>query len=126
MKVIIAGSRQPYQDHPPIYYVGDAMAMARSRGIIPTEIVSGGARGVDLAGEMWAAENNLPIKRFIPDWSIGKQAGFLRNIEMAEYGDALVAIWDGRSRGTAHMIAQADARDLNIFVYYPEAIKQPT
>ena len=124
MKVIVAGSRQLWQDHPPIYYVGEAMCLAKKRGIIPTEIVSGGARGVDLAGGEWAAENNLPVKRFIPDWSFGKQAGLLRNLQMAKYADALVAIWDGSSRGTAHMIDHAEGMGLKVFVhnlseYYP-------
>ena len=43
--------------------------------------------------------------RFEPDWDrYGRGAGFRRNTEMAEHADALVAVWDGASRGTKHMI----------------------
>lgn len=69
-----------------------------------TEIVSGTARGVDQLGEKWAQECNIPIKRFKPDWNIGKKAGPLRNIDMGNYADALIALRLDDSRGTTHMI----------------------
>lgn len=119
MKVIIAGSRQLFQDNPPIYYVGEAMALAKQEGITPTLVVSGGARGVDKAGEEWAGENNLPIKRFTPDWDgLGKGAGLVRNNEMADYADALVAVRYGgeTSRGTTHMINVAKVKGLLVLV----------
>lgn len=69
------------------------------------EIVEGGARGADRMGFEYARANTLPHKRFNANWDThGKKAGFMRNIEMAEYADALAAYWDGESKGTAHMI----------------------
>jgi hypothetical protein len=69
------------------------------------EIVCGGARGADSLGEKWGIANGVPIKYFFPKWEeFGKAAGHIRNAEMAEYGDFLVAFWDGQSRGTANMI----------------------
>lgn len=69
------------------------------------EIVEGGARGADRMGYEYARANTLAHKRFNADWDThGKKAGILRNIEMAEYADALVAFWDGTSRGSLHMI----------------------
>jgi hypothetical protein len=69
-------------------------------------VISGGARGVDLLGERFAREFDLPILQFIPDWQFhGRRAGVLRNIEMAKVAGALVAVWDGASRGTEHMIS---------------------
>ena len=121
MKLIIAGSRQIG-----INANGDQMSLSplitklvKSKGWDVTEVVSGGARGVDLAGEMWAQENGILIKQFIPDWNgyAGKRAGFVRNTQMAGYADALLAIWDGESRGTAHMVKAAAARKLHTFVY---------
>jgi hypothetical protein len=83
-----------------------------------TEVVSGGARGVDTYGTDWALERNIPIKLFRPDWDkFGKGAGFIRNTQMAEYADALVAVWDGQSKGTAHMIKTMEALGKPVYVY---------
>jgi len=70
-----------------------------------TEIVSGTARGVDTMGELYANTYNIPIRRFPANWSkYGKAAGPIRNREMAEYADMLIAVWDGKSPGTGSMI----------------------
>lgn len=115
MKVIIAGSRNVPQDHQPIYYVADAYVKS---GFSATEIVSGGCRGIDLAGEEFANERKIPIKRFNPDWSAhGKAAGPMRNIQMSEYGDALIALWDGVSKGTRNMIQLAELKGLKVYIY---------
>lgn len=110
VKVVIAGSRTIVDYN----VVTHAM---RASGLVPTEIVSGGARGVDWLGEQWAATRGLPIRRFPADWIIGRHAGFLRNTDMAEYADALVAVWDGNSRGTAHMIEAMRKRGKRVFVW---------
>lgn len=111
MKTIIAGSRDN------ITY-DDVVAAMKLCGWVPTEVVSGTARGVDIFGEIWAEENNIPIKRFRPDWNKhGKGAGFIRNAQMAEYADALVAIWDGQSKGTKNMIDSASKKGLNVFIH---------
>lgn len=74
---------------------------------VPT-IVSGGARGADKLGEVYAKDNGYNLRIFPADWNThGYKAGFLRNEEMAEYADALAAFWDGKSRGTKHMISTA-------------------
>jgi hypothetical protein len=78
-------------------------------------IISGTCRGADLLGEQYARENNLPVYRFPANWKkYGKTAGYLRNRKMAEKADALVAFWDGKSRGTANMITLARGRQLQI------------
>jgi hypothetical protein len=70
-----------------------------------TEVVHGGARGIDEAAGRWAAYMGLPVRVFPADWtSFGRSAGPRRNREMAQYADRLVAIWDGKSRGTGNMI----------------------
>jgi hypothetical protein len=93
----------------------------KESGFAITEVVSGNARGVDKLGELWAVRNNISIKLFIPRWraidgSIDKRAGLVRNAEMAQYADALVAVWDGRSKGTKHMIYIAKARGMQVYV----------
>lgn len=113
MKVIIAGSRD-IED----YELIDVAV--RESGFTVTEVVSGTARGVDKLGEQWAEEYNIPIKRFKPDWSIGRSAGIIRNTEMVAYADALIAIWDGYSRDTKHMIDYAKSRGLMVYVLIME------
>ncbi len=98
MKVIIAGSRHIHS------YVILKQAVQCSMFII-TEVVSGNAPGVDRLGERWALDNNVTVRPFPAKWGeYGNAAGPIRNIAMAHYADALVAVWDGRSKGTKHMI----------------------
>lgn len=83
-----------------------------------SEVVSGGASGVDALGERWGHENMLPVTRFPADWGKhGNAAGPIRNREMASYAHALVAIWDGKSRGTSNMIDEARRRNLTVVVH---------
>ena len=66
---------------------------------------SGDAAGADTMGARWANNNNIPIKHFPAEWDrYGKSAGYIRNAEMGEYADALIAFWNGHSTGTKHMI----------------------
>lgn len=82
-----------------------------------TEVVSGCARGVDRLGEQWAQMRSIPIKRFPANWDRdGRSAGPIRNRQMANYAEALVAIWDGESKGTKNMIEEAERRGLVVFV----------
>jgi hypothetical protein len=68
-------------------------------------IVSGGASGIDKMAEKYARENDIPIRVINADWdSIGKRAGYVRNQQVIKSADAVLAIWDGSSKGTAHAI----------------------
>ena len=111
MKTIIAGSRG--MDN----YDFIKTTIIES-GFEITEVVSGGARGVDRLGERYAKEMGIPIKQFIPDWDgLGKKAGHVRNREMGDYADALIALWDGESKGTKGMIEYANKKGLKVYVY---------
>jgi len=113
MKTIIAGSRNniEYQD------VLTAIRECPWSSEI-TEVVAGKARGVDTLGEQWAIENNISIKEFPADWKkFGKSAGHRRNEQMGDYADALIAVWDGESKGTKHMIDYSKNKRLRVFIY---------
>ena len=70
-----------------------------------TEIVSGGAKGADALGKRYAQENGLKYTEFAPDYArYQRRAPLMRNVEIAEYSDYVIALWDGKSRGTAHAI----------------------
>lgn len=72
-----------------------------------TEIVSGGADGVDKAAEEVAGILSLPVRRFLPDYRrYGSRAPLCRNIQIVEYADRVIAFWDGKSRGTRHCIIE--------------------
>ena len=89
-------------------------------------IISGGANGADKLGEQFANECDLKLKVFAANWDrYGRRAGYMRNVEMAEYaGDkennesygALIAFWDGQSKGTKHMIDTAKKANMEIHV----------
>jgi len=81
------------------------------------EIVSGTARGADSLGAKYAKERGYTVKEFAPQWDkFGKSAGYKRNAEMADYADALIAFWDGESKGTNHMINLAKEKNIKIKV----------
>jgi len=115
VRVIIAGSR----DIKDMAHVEAAIAAS---GYHITEVVSGGARGVDSLGEEWALLNKVRLGPdfSVPDYEWKKDpygAGHKRNGRMARYAEALIAVWDGDSGGTRNMIEQARAHGLLVFVY---------
>jgi hypothetical protein len=76
-------------------------------------IVSGGAKGADRFAERYAEEKNIPITVFLPDWEKhGKAAGMVRNVQIVENADFLVAFWDGESLGTKHSIDLAKRKKI--------------
>lgn len=111
MKVIIAGSRNIEE------YGSLIFAIKQSKLKIST-IISGTADGVDKLGERYGKEFNIPVLKFPADWeTYGKSAGYKRNLQMAENADALIALWDGKSKGTKHMINIARKKQLKVFVF---------
>ena len=113
MKVIIAGSRD-FDDYEKLCGYCDYLLQNKD----DIEIVSGTARGADKLGERYAEERGYPVKRFAANWDkYGKRAGFIRNEDMAEHADALIAFWVDESRGTEHMIQIANDKKLQIRIY---------
>ncbi len=114
MKIIIAGCRDII-GRVSFNLVTYAMAECKFRPVL--EVVCGMAPGIDMAGHWWANRNKIPVKQFPADWKThGKFAGPRRNYEMARYADALVAIWDGESKGTANMIGAMKKLKKPVFV----------
>lgn len=101
MKTIIAGSRT-IKD-------GDLIDHAVSEsGFTISKVLCGAAKGADILGRNYAKSKGIPVLEFPADWGkFGNAAGIIRNVAMANNADALVAIWDGKSRGTRHMIDEA-------------------
>lgn len=130
MKIIIAGSRG-IED---FKLVKAAVEASPFNGKI-TQIVSGGAGGVDTLGEQWAAMNGIEIKQFKPNWNyldhpdamiktnkFGKEydakAGFRRNGDMAKYADGLIAVFEGsETPGTDDMVKQMTETGKPLYVH---------
>jgi len=127
MKVIIAGSRS-------IDDLGFVREAVEASPFTVTKVVSGCAKGVDKLGEEWALENDIEIEAFPADWknlsdprgvikrtgphgSYNALAGIHRNTAMGQYADALIAVWDGKSTGTKHMIEYMQSLGKPVFVY---------
>lgn len=121
LKVIIAGGRD-YDDY--VYLRGQVCYYLQNYTPKDIEIVSGGAKGADTLGERFAKEYGCGLTIFKPDWArLGKRAGIVRNEQMGDYADALIAFWDGESRGTKHMIEYARQQGMQVAVVrYPETV----
>ena len=116
IKVIIAGTRD-FNDYAFLKKNVDYFLQGINPNNEEIEIVSGNARGADKLGERYAKEHNLPVKLFPANWDkYGKRAGYLRNQEMADYANMLIAFWDEKSKGTKHMIDIAKKQDLTVIV----------
>ena len=84
-------------------------------------IVSGGARGVDSLAEAWADSEGVKKLIFQADWKgKGKGAGYIRNVDIIENSDLVLAIWNGESRGTLHSLILAKRKGLKIYLTLPE------
>lgn len=111
-KVIIAGSRD-YSDYKELKQRCDFLLSKVQPHSV--EIVSGGARGADSLGERYASERGYSCTRFPAQWhKFGRSAGYKRNLQMAEYADALIAFPLGKSVGTRHMIKTAKDHKLRV------------
>lgn len=111
MKLIIAGGRAHWLT------VDGFKKLDALHQVHPvSEVVCGGAPGADACGKVWAILNGIPVKDYRPHWRPRPPAfGITRNLDMAEYADAL-AVFPGR-KGTIHMVEVATLAGLMIFDY---------
>ena len=111
-QVIIAGGRD-FTDYRLLCQKCDIFFRDKT----PTAIISGMARGADSLGVQYAQEHGIHVMQFPADWAgLGKRAGMVRNLQMLDVADAVVAFWNGVSRGTGHMVSEAQKRGLPLRV----------
>ena len=114
MRIIIAGGRTFTDEN---LATRSLCAFVEAHKVDDIQIVSGCARGADHIGELIAQEYMYPLHKFPADWNkYGKSAGYKRNEVMAQNADALLAFWDGESKGTKHMIDLANKHGLIVKV----------
>ena len=110
MKLAIIGGRD-FQDYERLCKVMENVKTP------VTAIVSGGAVGADSLGARWADEHGIVKEIYLPDWNgLGKRAGFIRNQQIIDAADAVLAFWDKTSKGTAHSIGLAEKQNKPIKV----------
>jgi len=110
-RVIIAGGRD-FSDYALLKSTMDTLLSNIKKDVT---VVCGKARGADTLGEQYAKERGYAVAYFPADWDkYGKAAGFIRNRQMAQNADALVAFWNGKSRGTKNMIELAKQYGLKL------------
>ena len=110
-KVLIAGSRT-ITDKEHVFKCID------STGLEFTEIINGYASGVDRIADDYARIHNIPRKRFYPQWKLhGISAGLKRNVQMVEYCEAAILIWDGKSKGTLFTLEEVVKQNKKLFMF---------
>lgn len=135
MKLVIAGGRELKVT---AGFIAELIAIIN---VQPSEVISGGARGIDRCAEVFVEQWNQMYKtpQSIPssyvskeikltvmeaDWQEhGKAAGPIRNEEMAKAGDALLLIWDGESRGSANMKQQMEKLGKPVYEFILKGVK---
>ena len=111
MRVAVIGSRGLHVDHLEDYL---------PEGV--TEIVSGGAKGIDTCAREYAQRHGLKLTEFLPEYEkYGRGAPLRRNITIIEYADFVLAFWDGKSRGTKYVIDNCKKQNIPVAVYQPAA-----
>ncbi len=102
-KLIVAGSRG-FADYELLTRVLFAMSDLEFQDKA-LSIVSGMARGADALAVRFATEHGIKLYKYPANWEgLGKRAGFIRNTQMGNFSDGLLAFWDGQSNGTKHMV----------------------
>lgn len=115
-RVIIAGCRD-YNNYNELACYCDKILSDKVRNNCKIVVVSGHCRGVDAMGERYARERGYDVVLYPAEWDkYGKSAGQKRNELMAKNADALIAVWDGVSKGTGGMIEYAKMHKLAIRV----------
>jgi len=116
MKIIVAGSRNIKDTKETYGFI--YRELNRHKHLT---LISGAAQGADRLGERVATDMGVNVLKFPAEWDKhGKKAGILRNIEMSKEADMLIALWDGKSRGTRHMIQAMLDLKKQVIVYWPQ------
>ena len=109
MRVAVIGSRELLVDNLEDYLPEET-----------TEIISGGARGVDASAKDYALQHGLKLTEYLPEYARdGRAAPLKRNITIIEIADLVLAFWDGASRGTKYVIDNCKKRNIPVKIYMP-------
>ncbi len=109
MRVAVIGSRGLYVRHLEKYLPEET-----------TEIVSGGAKGIDRCAREYALAHHIKLTEFLPEYDkYGRAAPLKRNLTIIQNADVVLAFWDGASHGTKYVIDNCRKMGIPIKVYAP-------
>lgn len=94
----------------------EIIEILKENNIKLSKIISGGASGADNIAEQFANKYNIPIEIIKPNWKLGKHAGILRNTEIIEKSDIIIAFWDQKSKGTLDSIKKAQKLNKPLYI----------
>jgi hypothetical protein len=118
MKLAIVGTRE-FEDNEKIFQ----SVQVAAAGCNITEIVSGGAKGVDRAAVYVAAKLRVPVKEFLPDYAkYGRGAPLKRNTQIVDYADKVIAYPSKTSKGTLDSIKKAKEKGKLLKIIYVESM----
>lgn len=119
-KVVICGSRDcPEHNEKLFWALNDLLIDSEGMYVEFDQVVSGGAQGADTFAKYYAERWKSPFIECKADWNKhGKSAGYIRNIEMLQlpYVELVIALWDGKSKGTKHTIDEAIKRGIDVHI----------
>lgn len=122
MRLAIVGSRSI--EDPDVLVEGLRRIRKQFPGVEIDEIVTGGAAGADWLGEDYARRVGIKLTVFHPDWNrYGKRAAFLRNRDIVQNADVVLALWDGESKGTKMTLDLAERHYKPTVIVYPDDVK---
>lgn len=94
MKIAVIGSRTLHVENLGDYLPADT-----------TEIISGGAKGIDTCAADYAKAHSITLTEILPDYRrYGRGAPLKRNLEIIQKADLVLAFWDMQSHGTKYVI----------------------
>ena len=109
MKIAVVGSRDLHVENLGAYIPEEV-----------TEIISGGARGIDMDARTYALQHGIQLTEIRPEYKrYGRAAPLYRNIEIIERAELVIAFWDGRSRGTRFVVEACKKRGVPVQVFTP-------
>ncbi len=112
MKIAIIGSRSLNIENLEEYIPLDAK-----------EIISGGAKGIDACAATYARKKGLKLTEILPDYKrYGKGAPLIRNLDIINLADYVLAFWDGKSHGTAQVIKNCKLKNKKVTVILPDTV----
>ena len=115
MKIVVAGCRTYENYEEAKLFLDECLKEYKEKTTLI--FLSGGCKGADRLGERYANEMNYEIVKYPALWQkYGKGAGVIRNQEMAKDCDLVIVFWDGKSRGTASMIALAEKHNKPVMI----------
>lgn len=111
MKVAIVGSQFGFD-------LDDVYRAVHASGFEITADICGMAPGADTLGKIWAEENGIEVLEYPADWAAEPEnGGKIRNAQMAQDAEAVIALWDGKSPGTSHMISCTRSLGKPLYIY---------